>query len=165
MLNSIAQEERAIFNPVVPPPPVLDVVPVAGVSAQDQGNLPPPQQLTTLNNSILSEVILSEDTFYRVLTELAPVSLLEVGSGISEKKQKNARKFFGVPPEEPIYAMLDVTVFASGKKGFAIGAKGIYCRNPSWCTSLPGKLLQHNTTQHSHSHYNTTHARKLKTKP
>jgi len=121
--NGIEVEERLVFWPRVEPATCTAIVPHEG--SIDASN---------------EEMVLSEDTFYRVLMELAPVSMLEVGSSISQKKQKNARKFFAMPAEETIYAMLDVTVFSSGKKGFAIASKGIYCRNPTWC-NLPGSYF------------------------
>ncbi|RXZ77883.1 DUF4339 domain-containing protein [Paenibacillaceae bacterium] len=67
-----------------------------------------------------------------------------VGEQIPIKKLNNALAYFPVSlGEHPVIAFADGTLFGSGKKGFAIGFKGIYWVN-SWRTSTNYNYLYWN---------------------
>ncbi len=51
------------------------------------------------------------------------------GESIPDKKLANARKHFQIPVQEPVAAVLDTTVFRSGKNGLAIAETGLYSRD------------------------------------
>lgn len=51
-----------------------------------------------------------------------------VGEGIPEQKYQNAQKRMKVPEDDRILAILDTTVFESGKDGVAFGEKHVYTR-------------------------------------
>ncbi len=59
---------------------------------------------------------------------------------IPEKKLRNARQAFGIPPAEQVLMLCDNTVFGSNKDGLAICAGGLYWKN-DWATETKRTFL------------------------
>jgi Flp pilus assembly protein TadD len=65
------------------------------------------------------------------------------GSKINDKKTGNVRKFYGIPTNDDILALIDGTVFGSAKKGLALTSSGLYWVNYTG-SGAPSKLLWDN---------------------
>lgn len=56
-------------------------------------------------------------------------SWLHASPDIPARKERGAREAMRIPPDEGVLALVDATVFGSGKDGLVIGTRGIYWRN------------------------------------
>jgi hypothetical protein len=56
----------------------------------------------------------------RVINRHEGIYGIEVGERISARKLRNARRHVGVPSNEPVLALLDHTIFGSGKEGMVL---------------------------------------------
>ena len=86
-----------------------------------------------------------------ILTLFAPQGDLHLAPAIPETKEKNGRKVCGIPPHQPMIALVDCTVMGSAKNGLYFTSDSIYYSNDWTGKSRQGRILYSRLAERSFS--------------